>query len=49
MSLKGKTIVVTGGMGALGRVVAETAAARGASVAVDCSWFFRDWKRSGTV
>ncbi len=34
MSLKGKTIVVTGGMGALGRVVAETAAARGASVAV---------------
>ena len=34
MSLTGKTVVVTGGMGALGRVVAETAAARGASVAV---------------
>ncbi len=34
MSLDGKTIVVTGGFGALGRVVAATAAARGASVAV---------------
>jgi len=34
MSLKGKTIVVTGGFGALGRVVAEQAVARGASVAV---------------
>ena len=33
MSLEGKTIVVTGGLGALGRVVVETAAARGASVA----------------
>jgi NAD(P)-dependent dehydrogenase (short-subunit alcohol dehydrogenase family) len=33
MSLHGKTIVVTGGLGALGRVVVETAAARGASVA----------------
>jgi NAD(P)-dependent dehydrogenase (short-subunit alcohol dehydrogenase family) len=33
MSLQGKTVVVTGGLGALGRVVAETAAARGASVA----------------
>jgi len=32
MSLKGKTIVVTGGLGALGRVVVEAAAARGASV-----------------
>ena len=33
-SMRGKTIVVTGGFGALGRVVAEVAAARGASVAV---------------
>jgi NAD(P)-dependent dehydrogenase (short-subunit alcohol dehydrogenase family) len=32
--MRGKTIVVTGGFGALGRVVAEAAAARGASVAV---------------
>ena len=32
--MHGKTIVVTGGFGALGRVVAEIAAARGASVAV---------------
>ena len=32
--MQGKTIVVTGGFGALGRVVAEVAAARGASVAV---------------
>jgi len=32
--MRGKTIVVTGGFGALGRVVAEVAAARGASVAV---------------
>jgi NAD(P)-dependent dehydrogenase (short-subunit alcohol dehydrogenase family) len=32
--MHGKTIVVTGGFGALGRVVAEVAAARGASVAV---------------
>ena len=31
--MQGKTIVVTGGFGALGRVVAEVAAARGASVA----------------
>ncbi len=34
MSLQGKTVVVTGGLGALGQVVVETAAARGASVAV---------------
>jgi NAD(P)-dependent dehydrogenase (short-subunit alcohol dehydrogenase family) len=34
VSLTGKTVVVTGGFGALGRVVAETAMARGASVAV---------------
>jgi NAD(P)-dependent dehydrogenase (short-subunit alcohol dehydrogenase family) len=34
MSLQGKGIVITGGFGALGRVVAETAASRGASVAV---------------
>ena len=33
MSLEGRTIVVTGGFGALGSVVAETAARRGASVA----------------
>ena len=33
MSIEGKTVIVTGGFGALGRVVAETAAARGASVA----------------
>ena len=33
MSLQGKTIVVTGGLGALGRVVVEAAVARGASVA----------------
>jgi NAD(P)-dependent dehydrogenase (short-subunit alcohol dehydrogenase family) len=32
--LHGKTIVVTGGLGALGSVVAETAAKRGASVAL---------------
>jgi NAD(P)-dependent dehydrogenase (short-subunit alcohol dehydrogenase family) len=32
--MRGKTIVVTGGFGALGRVVAEVAAARGASIAV---------------
>src|SRR5579871_50724 len=32
--MRGKTIVITGGFGALGRVVAEVAAARGASVAV---------------
>ena len=32
--MQGKTIVVTGGFGALGRVVAEVAAARGASVAI---------------
>jgi NAD(P)-dependent dehydrogenase (short-subunit alcohol dehydrogenase family) len=32
--MRGKKIVVTGGFGALGRVVAEVAAARGASVAV---------------
>jgi NAD(P)-dependent dehydrogenase (short-subunit alcohol dehydrogenase family) len=32
--MRGKTIVVTGGFGALGRVVAETAAQRGASVAI---------------
>ncbi len=32
--MQGKTIVVTGGLGALGRVVAETAATRGASVAL---------------
>jgi NAD(P)-dependent dehydrogenase (short-subunit alcohol dehydrogenase family) len=32
--LQGKTIVVTGGLGALGSVVAETAAKRGASVAL---------------
>jgi NAD(P)-dependent dehydrogenase (short-subunit alcohol dehydrogenase family) len=31
---QGKTIVVTGGLGALGRVIAETAAKRGASVAL---------------
>jgi NAD(P)-dependent dehydrogenase (short-subunit alcohol dehydrogenase family) len=34
MSLQGKTIVVTGGAGALGQVVAEEAAKRGAAVAV---------------
>ncbi len=34
MSLEGKTIVITGGSGALGSVVAETAVSRGASVAV---------------
>lgn len=34
MSGKGRTIVVTGGYGALGRVVAATASRRGASVAV---------------
>jgi NAD(P)-dependent dehydrogenase (short-subunit alcohol dehydrogenase family) len=33
MSVQGKTIVVTGGLGALGRVVVEAAVARGASVA----------------
>ncbi|MBV9288459.1 MAG: SDR family NAD(P)-dependent oxidoreductase [Hyphomicrobiales bacterium] len=33
MSVEGRTIVVTGGFGALGSVVAETAAKRGASVA----------------
>ena len=33
MSLQGNTVVVTGGFGALGRVVVEIAAARGASVA----------------
>jgi NAD(P)-dependent dehydrogenase (short-subunit alcohol dehydrogenase family) len=32
--MQGKTIVVTGGLGALGSVVAETAANRGASVAL---------------
>lgn len=32
--MRGKTIVVTGGFGALGRVVAEVAATRGSSVAV---------------
>ena len=32
--MRGKTVVVTGGFGALGRVVAEVAAALGASVAV---------------
>src|ERR1700722_18625200 len=32
--VQGKTIVVTGGVGALGSVVAETAAKRGASVAL---------------
>ncbi len=32
--LQGKTIVITGGLGALGSVVAETAAKRGASVAL---------------
>ena len=32
--MRGKTIVITGGFGALGRVVAEVAAARGASIAV---------------
>jgi NAD(P)-dependent dehydrogenase (short-subunit alcohol dehydrogenase family) len=32
--LQGKTIVVTGGLGALGSIVAETAAKRGASVAL---------------
>src|SRR5271168_5575096 len=32
--MQGKTIVVTGGFGALGRVVAEVAAARGGSVAI---------------
>jgi NAD(P)-dependent dehydrogenase (short-subunit alcohol dehydrogenase family) len=32
--MQGKTVVVTGGFGALGRVVAEVAATRGASVAV---------------
>ena len=32
--MQGKTIVVTGGFGALGSVVAETAAKRGASVAL---------------
>ncbi len=32
--MRGKTIVVTGGLGALGRVVAETAANQGASVAM---------------
>ncbi|HEX9168990.1 MAG TPA: SDR family NAD(P)-dependent oxidoreductase [Roseiarcus sp.] len=32
--MRGKTIVVTGGFGALGRAVVEAAAARGASVAV---------------
>jgi NAD(P)-dependent dehydrogenase (short-subunit alcohol dehydrogenase family) len=31
--MRGKTIVITGGFGALGRVVVEVAAARGASVA----------------
>lgn len=33
MSLEGKTVVVTGAYGALGRVVCETAAARGAAIA----------------
>ncbi len=33
MTMQGKTIVVTGGFGALGSAVAETAARRGASVA----------------
>jgi NAD(P)-dependent dehydrogenase (short-subunit alcohol dehydrogenase family) len=32
--MRGKTIVITGGFGALGRVVAEVAAGRGASIAV---------------
>jgi NAD(P)-dependent dehydrogenase (short-subunit alcohol dehydrogenase family) len=32
--MRGKTIVVTGGFGALGRVVVEVAAGRGASIAV---------------
>ena len=32
--MQGKTIVVTGGLGALGSIVAETAAKRGASVAL---------------
>ena len=32
--MQGKTIVVTGGLGTLGSVVAETAAKRGASVAL---------------
>jgi NAD(P)-dependent dehydrogenase (short-subunit alcohol dehydrogenase family) len=32
--MRGKTVVVTGGFGALGRVVGEVAAARGASIAV---------------
>ena len=31
--MRGKTIVITGGFGAFGRVVAEAAAARGSSVA----------------
>jgi len=34
MTLRGKTVIVTGGFGALGNVVAEQAKARGASVAV---------------
>lgn len=34
MILQGKTVVVTGGFGSLGRVIAEVAAKRGASVAV---------------
>jgi NAD(P)-dependent dehydrogenase (short-subunit alcohol dehydrogenase family) len=33
VTLAGKTVVVTGGFGALGRVVAETASRHGASVA----------------
>ncbi len=32
--MQGKTIVVTGGLGALGSVIAETAAKQGASVAL---------------
>lgn len=34
MTIEGKTVVVTGGFGALGRVVAEEASKRGASVAI---------------
>jgi NAD(P)-dependent dehydrogenase (short-subunit alcohol dehydrogenase family) len=34
MTLQGKTVIVTGGFGALGRVVAEEASKRGASVAI---------------
>lgn len=37
MVLKGKTVVVTGGLGTLGRAVVKAAAAQGAQVvSVDC-------------